>query len=345
MDVLRPARAAATVSDADLARLREMQLEDIWSALGEYRVNYVRGFRSTQPGERIAGRALTMRFLPPPPRLRHGRRHPRRGGRLGPPLLRAGRGRGAARGRDRGPSSAAPAATCCSAEWGALGIKLRGAAGVVIDGGSRDLAELASDAFLGFPVFARFFDVKTTSWLGAAWNTPVRIGTATVLPGDVVVADDTGVLFFPAGARPPPCSRPPPSAPRSRTTNEICSAAEDTASATSIPCRPRCATSTSAGRASADPRRPADRAPARRRSTPSAAGGLSDRRLGEAPTATEAQPASPAWMVARFSPGRGQDPHPPGGSVTCVRSPRAQSGAGGRRAASGVASAPVPEIL
>ena len=46
-------------------------------------------------------------------------------------------------------------------------------------------------------MFARFFDVETTSWLGAAWNTPVRIGRATVLPGDVVVADDTGVLFFP----------------------------------------------------------------------------------------------------------------------------------------------------
>jgi regulator of RNase E activity RraA len=29
------------------------------------------------------------------------------------------------------------------------------------------------------------------------FKTPVRIGTATVLPGDVVVAEDEGVLFFP----------------------------------------------------------------------------------------------------------------------------------------------------
>ena len=29
------------------------------------------------------------------------------------------------------------------------------------------------------------------------FNAPVRIGTATVLPGDVVVGEDEGVLFFP----------------------------------------------------------------------------------------------------------------------------------------------------
>ncbi len=196
MDVLRPARAAATVSDTDLARLREMQLEDIWSALGEYRVNYVRGFRSTQPGERIAGRALTMRFLPPRPDF------------VTAIDTLAAEGDWDRRYYARAAEEAQPGDVIVAelggagghvlfGGMGALGIKLRGAAGVVIDGGSRDLAELASDAFHGFPVFARFFDVKTTSWLGAAWNTPVRIGTATVLPGDVVVADDTGVLFFP----------------------------------------------------------------------------------------------------------------------------------------------------
>ncbi len=196
MDVLRPGRAEATVSDADLARLREMQLEDIWSALGDYRANYVRGFRSTQPGERIAGRALTMRFLPPRPDFVDA---------IG---TLAAEGDWDRRYYARAAEEAHPGDVLVAelggagghvlfGGMGALGIKLRGAAGVVIDGGSRDLAELASASFRGFPVFARFFDVQTTSWLGAAWNTPVRIGSATVLPGDVVVADDTGVLFFP----------------------------------------------------------------------------------------------------------------------------------------------------
>jgi len=79
----------------------------------------------------------------------------------------------------------------------ALGIKLRGASGVIIDGGKRDLSELSADAFKGFPVFARFFDPVGPRWLDAEWNVPIRVGTATVLPGDVVVAEDEAVVFFP----------------------------------------------------------------------------------------------------------------------------------------------------
>ena len=39
MDVIRSTRPEADVSDADLARLAEMQLEDIWRSLGDYRRN------------------------------------------------------------------------------------------------------------------------------------------------------------------------------------------------------------------------------------------------------------------------------------------------------------------
>ena len=195
MDVIR-SKQAAGVSDADLARLGEMQLEDIWRSLGDYRRNYVRGFRSTQPGRRIAGRALTMRFLPPRPDL------------VAAIDQLAAEGDWDRRYYARAAEEARPGDVVVAelggadghvlfGGMGALGIRLRGAAGVVIDGGSRDLAELVGPAFADFPVFARFFDVTTTSWLGVEWNTPVRIGTTTVLPGDVVVADETGVLFFP----------------------------------------------------------------------------------------------------------------------------------------------------
>ena len=196
MDVIRSKQAAADVSDEDLARLGEMQLEDIWRSLGDYRTNYVRGFRSTQPGRRIAGRALTMRFLPPRPDM------------VAAIDQLAAEGDWDRRYYARAAEEARPGDVVVAelggadghvlfGGMGALGIKLRGAAGVVIDGGSRDLAELLGPAFADFPVFARFFDVTTTSWLGVEWNAPVRIGTATVLPGDVVVADETGVLFFP----------------------------------------------------------------------------------------------------------------------------------------------------
>ncbi len=196
MDVVRASGTQGTVSDADLARLREMQLEDIWRSLGDYRANYVRGFRATQPGQRIAGRALTMRFLPPRPDL------------VAAIDTLAAEGDWDRRYYARASEEAQPGDVVVAelgganghvlfGGMGALGIKLRGAAGVVIDGGSRDLAELVGQTFADFPVFARFFDVTTTSWLGVEWNAPVRIGTTTVLPGDVVVADETGILFFP----------------------------------------------------------------------------------------------------------------------------------------------------
>ena len=196
MDVVRASGTQGTVSDADLARLREMQLEDIWRSLGDYRANYVRGFRATQPGQRIAGRALTMRFLPPRPDL------------VAAIDTLAAEGDWDRRYYARASEEAQPGDVVVAelggadghvlfGGMGALGIKLRAAAGVVIDGGSRDLAELVGQTFADFPVFARFFDVTTTSWLGVEWNAPVRIGTTTVLPGDVVVADETGILFFP----------------------------------------------------------------------------------------------------------------------------------------------------
>ena len=196
MDVIRESGDQGSVSDADLERLRGMQLEDIWRSLGDYRANYVRGFRSTQPGQRIAGRALTMRFLPPRPDL------------VAAIDTLAAEGDWDRRYYARASEEARPGDIVVAelgganghvlfGGMGALGIKLRGAAGVVIDGGSRDLAELVGDQFADFPVFARFFDVTTTSWLGVEWNAPVRIGTTTVLPGDVVVADETGILFFP----------------------------------------------------------------------------------------------------------------------------------------------------
>ena len=194
MDVLRPMRKDVTDEHRD--RLEALPLEAIWGALGDYRVNYVRGFTSTQPGERVAGRALTMRFLPPRPDL------------VQAVDTLASDGDWDRRYYARAAEEARPGDIVVAelggsdghnlfGAMGALGIKLRGVAGVIIDGGSRDLIELQDDTFNGFPVFARFFDVHTTSWLGVEWNAPVRIGQVTVLPGDVVVADDSGALFFP----------------------------------------------------------------------------------------------------------------------------------------------------
>ncbi|MCK4989785.1 MAG: hypothetical protein KAS29_04835, partial [Bacteroidales bacterium] len=69
--------------------------------------------------------------------------------------------------------------------------------GVVFDGGSRDLEGLGK--IEGFNAFVKGFDPSyLTESMLMGINVPIRIGRATVFPGDVVLAKKTGVLFIPA---------------------------------------------------------------------------------------------------------------------------------------------------
>ncbi len=195
MDMLASSRDVE-VTDAQLEELKTLQLEAIWDGLGDYQATYVLGFRTTQPGQRVVGRALTMRFLPARPDVRQAldalaeegdwdRRYYGRAADEAQP--------GDVVVVDLGGASGDQ----LFGDVGGLGMKLAGITGAIIDGGSRDLAELEAASFVDFPVFARYFDIDTSKWLGAEWNVPVRIENVTVLPGDIVVADDAGVLFFP----------------------------------------------------------------------------------------------------------------------------------------------------
>jgi regulator of RNase E activity RraA len=90
---------------------------------------------------------------------------------------------------------------CCFGDLLAEAMKARGCSGVVVDGGVRDVASLKQ---IGLPIVSRY---RTPAqgigrWRVTAHQVDVRLPGAlgepvTVLPGDVVLADEDGVIVIP----------------------------------------------------------------------------------------------------------------------------------------------------
>ncbi|MEZ4773572.1 MAG: RraA family protein [Bacteroidia bacterium] len=189
------------VSDDILERLQNCTLEQIWGYLGKrgYRNQIEKDWIILKPGETMVGRVVTAQFLPTRPDLDS--------------LVRA---RGKEEGRNqRGGINIWPIDVLTKGDiyvadgygkvkdgtliGSSLGNAIYGKTGkgVVFYGSIRDMQELKETE--GFNAWIKGHDPSFIKDMTLAYiNTPIRIGEVTVFPGDVVFANDYGVIFIPA---------------------------------------------------------------------------------------------------------------------------------------------------
>jgi 2-keto-4-pentenoate hydratase/2-oxohepta-3-ene-1,7-dioic acid hydratase in catechol pathway/regulator of RNase E activity RraA len=178
------------LDDALRARLTSVSTATLSSQLRKrgYDDVSIDGVHSNQPGARLAGRARTLRFVPFRPDLfaDHGggfNAQKRAFDTLGAGDVLVIEARGVT-------------GTGTVGDILALRAQTLGAVGIVTDGGIRDFSTVAA---LGIPSFSAGPHPAVLGRRHVPWETDgtVACGGATVQPGDVIVADDDGVLVIP----------------------------------------------------------------------------------------------------------------------------------------------------
>lgn len=188
------------VPDDLLQRLKKVTTEEAWGVLREhgYHRQFAGGWLQTHPGVITVGRAITAQFLPHRPDYHDA-------------IQQTGLGEG--RSPIGGQNSwiieslqlndvmvvdifgKVKDGTVVGDNLGTA-VRTRTRAGAVIDGGIRDYQGLVQLDEVNF--FVRGMDPTAIADVTlAGLNIPIRIGEATVLPGDVVLGTPTGVIFIP----------------------------------------------------------------------------------------------------------------------------------------------------
>ena len=195
----RSADGRPRVSDDLVRRARNISLEEAWGVLrGEgYHNQFEGNWKILYPEKPMAGRALTVTYLPSRPDMENaikeqGKKEKRSGASNSWPIdmlqegdiyIADGFGKivdGTLIGDNLGNS-----------------IYAKSKNGVIFDGSYRDIEGLR--AIEGFNSWVRGYDPSfIKDMVVSCINCPTRIGRATVLPGDLILAKEEGIIFIPA---------------------------------------------------------------------------------------------------------------------------------------------------
>src|SRR5215213_5458421 len=186
------------IPDDLLERAKHIMIDDAWTVLkNEGYLNQFEGGWRTVNDTPMTGRAVTAMYMPSRPDVEKNIKD-----------------RGATQGR-KGNTNSWPIDILTKGDiyvadafgkisgGGIMGATLansiysKSGNGVVFDGAARDLLEIKN--IKGFNAYVRDFHPSfTEEMVLMGLNTPVRIGSVMVLPGDLVIAQGEGVLFVPA---------------------------------------------------------------------------------------------------------------------------------------------------
>jgi len=186
------------IPDNLLQRAKKIYIDDAWTVLkNEGYLNQYEGGWKTVNDTTITGRALTAMYMPSRPDVEknikeRGAKQGRQGNTNSWPIDILTKGDlyvADAFGKISGGSIMG--ATLANSIYAKSGN------GVVFNGAARDLLEIKN--IKGFNAYVRDFHPSfTEEMVLMGLNTPIRIGSVMVLPGDLVIATREGVLFVPA---------------------------------------------------------------------------------------------------------------------------------------------------
>ena len=187
------------VPDDLLKRVVNVSVEDLWDYLRDkgFNCQFDTGFQMLHPDKPFAGRALTAQYMP----LRRD---------MYDAISAEGKREGRVSGNNSWPIAELTTGDMYVADGfgkiveGTLigsnlgsGIATRSKTGFVFDAGIRDAEE--NRELENYNGLYRAYD--PSAWKDmtlTSINAPIRIGRATVLPGDLVLAKSEGVIFIPA---------------------------------------------------------------------------------------------------------------------------------------------------